>query len=139
MAIASHSKRAARFRAARKQDLLGTAQDYTELIADLIQQSGEARTGEIARHLGISHVTALRTLRRLAVEGFVITSRHSPIMLTTKGRRTAALSKARHQLLLDFLVALGVPKAAAERDVEGLEHHISPATLRAIKRYLGRC
>ena len=124
------------FRAARRQHHLEAAEDYTELIADLISSKGEARTCDIAQQLGISHVTALRTIQRLQREKFVETSQHRPVALTAKGKRTARLCKQRHKLLVDFFVSIGVPREVAEIDVEGVEHHISPVTLKAIEVFL---
>ena len=37
-----------------------------------------------------------------------------------------------------FLRALGVDARSAALDAEGIEHHVSPATLRAMARFLGR-
>lgn len=129
-------KRAKPFIATREHHLKEAAEDYTELIADLIEAQGEARTCEVARHLGVSHVTALRTLQRLQKEGYVETSRHKPITLTQKGRKLASHSKKRHEVLLDFLISIGVPEHVAEIDVEGMEHHISPATMKAMEVHL---
>jgi DtxR family transcriptional regulator, manganese transport regulator len=128
--------RAASFTATRRQHLVERAEDYTELIADLIAEYGEARVGQIAKHLGISHVTALRTIQRLEKEGYVSTSPHQPVVLTHKGSRVAKFAKARHQLLVEFLCELGVSAKVAEIDVEGIEHHISTETLRCMKRHL---
>ena len=125
-----------RFSATRKHHRKEAAEDYTELIAQLIDQKGEARTCEIAGHLGISHVTAIRTMKRLQEEGFLTTSPHQPVLLTPKGRSLASFSKRRHALLVRFLVSIGVPDAQAEIDVEGAEHHISAKTLECIERVL---
>ncbi|MFN8392648.1 MAG: manganese-binding transcriptional regulator MntR [Bdellovibrionota bacterium] len=126
------------FQAARSQHSREAAEDYTELIAELIETKQEARTCEIAERLGISHVTAIRTLRRLQRDGYVSVQSHRPIELTQKGKRMATYCRQRHRLLVDFLLAVGVPKKAAEMDVEGIEHHISETTLRSIKRFLAR-
>jgi len=120
----------------RKHHHLETAEDYTELVADLIEKKGEARTCEIAKEMGISHVTASKTIQRLQNEGFLKTSSHRPVHLTKKGEALAKYAKERHQVLLQFLKSLGVPDDIAAIDVEGMEHHISPATLQAIKKQL---
>jgi DtxR family manganese transport transcriptional regulator len=135
--LAETKARAAQFRASRKQHVSEAAEDYTELVADLIEEDGEARTCEIAEHLGISHVTALRTIRRLQGEGYLETAPHRPVRLTAKGRKLANYCKQRHKLLVDFFIRIGVPESVAEMDVEGAEHHISPQTLRAITKFLG--
>jgi DtxR family manganese transport transcriptional regulator len=132
--MAEHIRR--RFTATRKHHSKEAAEDYTELIAELIDQKGEARTCDIAAHLGISHVTAIRTMKRLQEEGFLNTTPHQPVVLTQKGRNLASFSKRRHELLLRFFISLGVPEKQAEIDVEGAEHHISAKTLECIERAL---
>jgi DtxR family manganese transport transcriptional regulator len=124
------------FIATRKHHLTESAEDYTELISDLISSQKEARTCEIARHMGISHVTAIRTLKRLQKEGYIETAPHQPVTLTAKGKRLAAMAKKRHLILLDFLIHLGVPKHIASIDAEGMEHHISSETLEIFQTYI---
>lgn len=119
----------------RRRHSLESAEDYTELVLILTEREGEARVTTIARELGISHVTALRTLRRLARDTFIEPGR-GPVRLTPKGLQTALRARKRHTLLVDFLVALGVSRKVAEVDVEGAEHHLSDETLRAVKRAL---
>lgn len=132
----SPAEAAVPFKITRSHHSRESAEDYTELIADLIDQKEEARTCEIAERLGISHVTAIRTLRRLARDGYVKVQTHRPVELTPKGKRTAVYCKRRHQLLLEFLRKLGVPQDVAEIDVEGIEHHISERTLESIEEFV---
>ena len=54
-------------------------------------------------------------------------------MLTTTGELLARNITHRHQLLTDFLKLLGLDDEVIYHDVEGMEHHISPPTLRAIE------
>jgi DtxR family manganese transport transcriptional regulator len=124
------------FPVTREQHLSETAEDYTELIADLIEELGEARVGKIASRLGISHVTALRTIERLQRDGFVITEPRKPVFLTGKGKKLAAFAKEKHEVVFELLCAIGVPKKTASQDVEGIEHHVSKETLKAMKRFL---
>lgn len=126
------------FRATRGHHSSEAAEDYTELVAELIETEGEARIGRIAERLGISHVTALRTVRRLVRDGYLDTSARQPIALTAKGKRVAEAARERHDLLLDFLKLLGVPARAAEIDAEGMEHHVGPATMKAIRKFVER-
>jgi len=112
-----------------------TAQDYAEAIADLSTVHGEARAVDLARRLGISHVTVIRTIARLQRDGYVSTRPYRSIFLTDKGHRLAEESRGRHEIVLAFLRALGVPDGIAQIDAEGIEHHVSPETLAAFKRY----
>lgn len=124
----------ARTRSDHAQEL---AQDYVELIADLIEHQGEARLVDLARRLGVTHVTVNRTIQRLQRAGYVTTEPYRAIFLTPDGERLARESRERHDLVVRFLVALGVPPAVAESDAEGIEHHVSRETLRAFRKYLG--
>ena len=129
---------AERHRVLRAQHETEAAQDYCEAIADLLDAGVEARVGRIAERFGLSHVTVSRVVRRLASEGLVQAQPHKPLGLTTRGRTLAAEAKRRHDLVIDFLRALGVDDRTAGLDAEGIEHHCSAATLRAMARYLGR-
>jgi len=135
--VAEALHRAGAFKATRVQRSMEAAEDYTELVYDLQETLGEARIVSIAAYLGVSHVTALRTVNRLQEEGFLKTSRHQPVELTLKGKKLAKGAKVRHQVVVSFLEKLGVSKGDAASDAEGMEHHVGPATLRAMKRFIG--
>lgn len=140
MAKATRKKQvsAQRFQAARRQHRAEAAEDYTELVAELIESQGEARVKDIAKSMGITHVTALRTISRLKREGLLDGKPRHPISLTRRGQQLAAKSKERHQILIQFFIKLGVPPAIAAVDVEGVEHHFSDISLQAIKKFLGQ-
>lgn len=111
-------------------------EDYAELIADLLANGGEARATDIARRLGVSHATAIKTIARLKREGLATSRPYRGVFLTETGERLAARVKMRHRLVVDLLLAVGVPREAAEQDAEGIEHHVSDATLDAFSRFL---
>ncbi len=112
------------------------AEDYVELIDDLIRESGEARVVDLARHLGVTQVTVTKTIERLKREKLVRSEPYRAIFLTPRGRRLANYTRRRHEIVLEFLLALGVPRPDAEVDAEGIEHHISPRTLEAMRRFV---
>jgi DtxR family manganese transport transcriptional regulator len=112
------------------------AQDYVEIIADLIDTTGEARVIDLARRLGVTHVTVARTIKRLARAGLVTSLPYRSIFLTPSGRRLSGESHARHQTVVDFLKSLGVPEVVAQSDAEGIEHHVSQETLKAFVNHL---
>ena len=124
-----------RVREAHASEIL---EDYAELIDDLSRGGAQARATEIARRLGVSHVTAVKTVARLEREGFAVSQPYRGVTLTPEGTALAARVRARHRLVLDLLLALGVPEAEAKADAEGIEHHVSPATLAAFARFLGQ-
>jgi DtxR family manganese transport transcriptional regulator len=106
------------------------------MIAELIAKTGEARLIDLARGLGVTHVTANRTIKRLQRNGLVTTEPYRSIFLTPAGRRLAKESRERHDIVVRFLSALGVPASIAESDAEGIEHHVSRETLAAFVKHL---
>jgi DtxR family manganese transport transcriptional regulator len=120
----------------RREHANEIAEDYVEAIADLIAETGEARLVDLAARLGVSHVTVNRAIARLQSAGYVSTQPYRAIFLTDTGRDLAVRCKARHVTVVDFLRSLGVPERVAERDAEGIEHHVSPETLAAFERRL---
>jgi len=127
---------AIRQRKTREQHASETAQDYAEVIAELIEKCGEARATDVAREMGVSHVTVIRTVERLQRQGLVTTQPYRSIFLTDDGRKMAQQSRTRHQVVVDFLEALGVSAETAQGDAEGIEHHTSAETLAAMKVFL---
>lgn len=130
--------RADSFRKVRTDNASETAQDYVEAIAELIEREGEARPTDLARMFGVSHVTVIRTVARLQRDGLLNTRPYRSIFLTSKGAALATECRERHALVVSFLIALGVPRAAAERDAEGIEHHLGTETIGAFRAFLRR-
>ena len=120
----------------RREHASETAEDYVEAIADLVAEMGEARVVDLAKRLGVTHVTVNRTVIRLQKGGFVTSQPYRSIFLTDKGRKLAATSKTRHQSVVAFLRSIGVSERAAEMDAEGIEHHVGPETLAAFNRFI---
>lgn len=113
-----------------------TAEDYVEVIQQLTREHGEARTVDIARRLGVSHVTVNKTIGRLQKEGLVHSEPYRSIFLSDSGKTLAQRVEERHGLVVAFLRKLGVNPTDAEHDAEGIEHHISAATVAAFRKYL---
>ncbi|MEO1542594.1 MAG: manganese-binding transcriptional regulator MntR [Pseudomonadota bacterium] len=122
-------------RAARRTELV---EDYIELIADLIDDGGEARQVDIAARLGVAQPTVAKMLKRLAEDGLILHKRYRGIFLTDDGRALADASRERHRIVEGFLLALGIDADIARRDAEGIEHHVSPETLDALQRFVER-
>src|SRR5438477_10084074 len=109
------------------------AEDYLERILELINSKGYARVIDIAAALKISQASVTNMVQRLDVDGLLKYEKYRGLVLTTAGETLARNIARRHQLLTDFLKLLGLDDRVIYHDVEGMEHHISPATLRAIE------
>ena len=126
---ASVSDSAAKFDRIRRAHQSEVAEDYVEMISDLIEETGEARTVDLAARFGVTSPTVNAIVRRLQRENLVETRPYRSIFLTEAGKALAESSRARHQIVRDFLVIIGVPETIAEEDAEGVEHHVSEETL----------
>ena len=124
------------YRKVRADHASETAQDYVEAVSDIVHRHGVCRVKHLAEHMGVSHVTVSRIISRLRDEQFVETEHYRPIRLTAKGERLAAESRRRHEVVLGFLLALGVPEAEAGSDAEGIEHHVGSTTLQCMEQFL---
>ena len=108
-------------------------EDYLERILELINTKGYARVVDIAQGLKISQASVTNMVQRLDAEGLLKYEKYRGLALTTAGETLARNITQRHQLLTDFLSLLGLDEQTIYHDVEGMEHHISPSTLRAIE------
>ena len=117
------------FKKVRNAHRTENTEDYLELIADLLNQNGEARIVDIAKKLDIAQATANKTIQRLHTQGYIKKEPYRSIFLTLKGQEIASNSKKRHKIVYNFLINLGVDNLTALADSEGIEHHVSKQTL----------
>jgi Mn-dependent DtxR family transcriptional regulator len=108
-------------------------EDYLERILELIQSKGYARVVDIAASLKISQASVTNMVQRLDAEGLLKYEKYRGLVLTEAGETVARGITRRHELLTEFLRLLGLDERVINHDVEGMEHHISPSTLRAIE------
>jgi DtxR family manganese transport transcriptional regulator len=124
------------FRQTRHNRRTELVEDYVELIADLIDEGGEARQVDIAQRLGVAQPTVAKMLKRLTADGFVQQRPYRGVFLTAEGRALADMSRERHQVVESFLCALGISAETARIDAEGIEHHVSAETLDALRAFV---
>ena len=127
------SERFDRTRADHRTEL---QEDYVEMIAQLIDEKGEARPVDIAAAFGVSQAAVTSMIIRLCKEGLVSTEPYRSVFLTPAGSRLAATCAKRHQLVVAFLLSLGISKEVAEKDAEGIEHHLSKETLTRLAEFV---
>ena len=128
---------ASRFERVRLDHAREMAEDYAEMILDL-EEAGSVRPADLARVLGVSHVTVLRALERLARSGILARDEGQGILLSPEGRTLGEASRIRHRQVVAFLERLGVPPEVAAVDGEGMEHHVSAATLACMIAWMER-
>ncbi len=107
--------------------------DYLEQILHLIEEKGYARAIDISKNLNISQASVTNMLRRLDAEGLVVHEKYRGTTLTDEGHRIAKAIIDRHETLTHFLRLFDIEEETIYKDVEGMEHHISRPTLKAIR------
>ena len=135
-AVTSEIQSADKFERIRRAHQSEVAEDYVEMIAELIEKTGEARSVDLASRFGVTSPTVNATIQRLQREGLVESKPYRSIFLTQAGTQLAKESRDKHQVVRDFLIAIGVDNDVAEQDAEGVEHHVSEETLSKFKEFL---
>lgn len=132
MGMSRESKPFDRTRSAHRTEL---TEDYVEAILDLGETHGEARLTDLARKMGVAHPTVSKSLKRIEQQGYLNVLPYRSIQLTEEGKKLALRCRARHHTVVRFLISLGVGRETAEVDAEGIEHHVSEETLRAMENF----
>ncbi|WP_323785105.1 manganese-binding transcriptional regulator MntR [Thalassovita sp.] len=129
-------QQADRFSRARQMQSVALLEDYVEMIGDLLADLGEARVADIAERMGVAQPTATKAIARLKREGLATARPYRGVFLTEAGTALADRVRARHRMVVELLIAVGVPEDVAEMDAEGIEHHVSKRTLAAFEEFL---
>ncbi|MBE3593557.1 MAG: transcriptional regulator MntR [Candidatus Carbobacillus altaicus] len=113
-----------------------TMEDYLETIFNLIKEKGYARVADIAERLDVHPSSVTKMVQRLDKDEYLVYEKYRGFMLTNKGKKLGKRLVDRHELLESFLQLLNLPEDVVARDVEGMEHHVSPETLDALSDLL---
>jgi Mn-dependent DtxR family transcriptional regulator len=126
----------ARKKAAAARNRSESTEDHLERIQELVEQKGYARVADIAASLNLSRSAVSNMVRRLAKRGFVNYEKYRGFTLTAEGRAVADHIKVRHETLSELLQLLGLSPATVKEEVEAVEHHLRPETLRVFARLI---
>lgn len=113
--------------------LTPSMEDYLEKIYELMKEKGYARVSDIAHALDVQPSSVTKMLQKLDENQYLTYEKYRGIVLTARGQRMGRLMKERHHMLEEFLRMLGISEETIQRDVEGIEHHVSPNTLSSLQ------
>tara|TARA_B100001287_G_scaffold218860_1_gene187784 strand:- start:467 stop:865 length:399 start_codon:yes stop_codon:yes gene_type:complete len=119
----------------RNQNKNEILEDYVEAIQEISELKGDVKNADLAIHFGVSQATINKNLKRLISSKLATSEPYRSIFLTDKGKKLAAISKEKHNIVYQFLIKLGVSKKVAQYDSEGIEHHVSDETLKLMKNF----
>ena len=109
-----------------------SAEDYLERIHELIEKKGYARVVDIASSLKVKQASVTSMVQKLAEAGYLEYEKYRGLMLTDKGREVARRIQNRHATLSRFFSLFGLDAETQRQDIEGIEHHLSPATVEVL-------
>ena len=109
-----------------------SAEDYLERIHELISEKGYARVVDIASSLRVQRASVTSMVQKLGELGYLHYEKYRGLVLTPRGREVAQQIQERHNALERFFSLLGLSPQVQKADIEGLEHHLSPETLRVV-------
>ena len=107
---------------------------YLETILRLSQTSGYVRAIDVGEEMGYSKPSVSRAMSLLKQGGYIVIDSDGAITLTDAGREIAEKIYARHTLLTNFLISIGVDEETAAEDACKMEHSISDVSFQAIQR-----
>ena len=108
-------------------------EDYLEEIYLLIESKGYARVSDIAEAMSVNPSSVTKMVQRLDKEGYLVYEKYKTLVLTTKGSNMGKRLVDLHELLERFLRIIGVNEENINKDVEGIEHHMSKSSISKIK------
>ena len=111
-----------------------SAEDYLERILELVQETGQARVMDIATSLNVRQASVTNMVKKLCEMGYVDHEKYKRgLVLTEKGQEVALKIQRRHEILSSFFSMLKLDEDTQRRDIEGIEHHLSRGTVRALE------
>lgn len=121
---------------ARRKERTFRMEDYLEVIYELVQHRGYATTTDISSYLNVSLPSVTKMIRKLAEINCLEYEKYRGMRLTEQGIAVAKSMHQRHSLLIEFFRMIGVDEETANRDVEGIEHHLHPETLKRLQEFV---
>ena len=107
---------------------------YLETILRLSQTSGHVRAIDVCEEMGYSKPSVSRAMSLLKQGEYIVIDKDGAITLTDAGREIAEKIYARHTLITNFLISIGVDAETAAEDACKMEHGISDASFKAIQK-----
>ncbi len=109
-----------------------SAEDYLERIHELIEEKGYARVVDIAFSLKVKQASVTSMVQKLGELGYLNYEKYRGLILTPKGLEVARQIQQRHETLSRFFSILGLDPTTQQKDIEGIEHHLSLATVKMV-------
>src|SRR5699024_4074589 len=109
--------------------------DYVKMFYQL-SHKGEVRCCRLAEWLSVSRSTVAVSIKALSEVGLVCHDDFKNIHLTEQGLKVAREVEARHRVLYELLITLGVDERIASIDACKMEHALGEDSFQALQSLL---
>jgi len=113
-----------------------SVEDYLEAIHLINKEKGRVKVNDIAANLDVKLPSVTQMIRKLSDKGLVSYRSYGPIELTKRGGGIAKNVYAKHQLLVEFFISIGVDRKNALKDACLAEHILSKKTMDKLKVFV---
>lgn len=111
-------------------------EDYLEVISELVELKGYATPMDISNYMSVRPPSVTKMLKRLDDDGYLEYTKYHGLNLNPKGKNLANEIRQKHSDLLEFFEIIGVNNSIANQDVEGIEHHMNPKTMKQLRKFI---
>ena len=113
-----------------------SAENYLEMILMLKERKGQVRSIDIVNEMGYTKPSVSIAMKKLRENGYIKVDAEGYITLESSGLEIANRIYERHQVLTQFLMAIGVNETTALKDACLIEHDISEESYKRLKEYV---
>ena len=110
-------------------------EDYLEVIYELVKLKGYASPTTISNYMNVRPSSVTSMLQRLSENCYIEYTKYRGLKLNPDGEKLAQEIHQKHSQLVDFFEIIGVDNSIANKDAEGIEHHLHPQTLKQLQKF----
>ena len=115
-----------------------TEENYLKALFNLSNEQGEVNISDLANQLQVSMPTANSMVKNLQKTGLCVYEKYKPVILTSKGKKEAALIIRKHRLTEMFLVTkMGFGWEEVHEIAEQVEHIHAPKFFERMDEMMG--
>lgn len=115
--------------------LTESMEDYLEMFFRIVSKQGYIRPVDLSNAINVKPSSVTRMIQKLDEAGFIKYEKYRNIALTEKGLIYGRFLVWRDEKLKEFF-RLSKENVKVEEQVEGVEHYITPATMRFIRKLI---